>query len=149
MSLAEIEQHLLARWPETKLEPSLNRIACLLDLLGRPQTTYRSVHVTGTNGKTSTARMIEALLAATGVRTGRLTSPHLTDLRERISLDQRPIALSAFAEAYAAVAPKAAMVDAASPVPLSFFEMTVAMAYESFAAYGAQTAVVEVGMGGR
>ena len=147
--LARAEQQLLARWPETKLDPTLDRVALLLTLLGQPQTTYSSVHLTGTNGKTSTARMVEALLARSGTRTGRFTSPHLTSLRERISLDQHPIDTERFLAAYAAVAEPARRVDDVAPYPLSFFEMMVAMAYQAFAAHGVETAVVEVGMGGR
>ncbi|TDC85781.1 hypothetical protein E1193_01655 [Micromonospora sp. KC606] len=79
-----MEQHLLARWPDTKINPTLDRIERLLDLLDRPHCEYRAVHLTGTNGKTSTACMVEALLAASGLETGRLTSPHLTSIRERI-----------------------------------------------------------------
>jgi len=148
-SLAGVEQRLLARWPETKLDPTLDRIAQLLNLLGQPHTTYTSVHLTGTNGKTSTARMIEALLAGSGTRTGRFTSPHLTNIRERISLDQHPIDTERFLDVYAAVAEQAAHVDTVSSYPLSFFEMTVAMAYQAFANHRVETAVVEVGMGGR
>src|SRR5918992_4645229 len=98
--LAEVEDRLLARWPETRIEPSLDRITMLLDFLGTPQRRYRSVHLTGTNGKTSTARLVEALLAAGGHRTGRLTSPHLTSIRERIALAGRPIGEAEFVDAW-------------------------------------------------
>jgi dihydrofolate synthase/folylpolyglutamate synthase len=149
LSLAHVEEQLLARWPETKIDPSLDRIALLLSLLGEPQAAYRAVHLTGTNGKTSTARMVDALLAESGIRTGRLTSPHLTSLRERISLDRQPIAVSDFLAAYAVVSEQAIRADAVSEHPLSYFEMTVAMAYRAFADHGVEVAVVEVGMGGR
>lgn len=148
-TLHAVEQQLLARWPETKLDPSLDRIALLLELLGRPDAAYRAVHLTGTNGKTSTARMVDALLAESGVVTGRLTSPHLTSIRERICLDGRPVGVAGFLAAYAAVSRQALRVDASSPHPLSFFEMTVAMAHRAFADHGVEVAVVEVGMGGR
>jgi dihydrofolate synthase/folylpolyglutamate synthase len=148
-SMREVEQALLARWPETKLEPSLDRITRLMELLGDPQRTYRSVHITGTNGKTSTARMVEALLAASGLRTGRFTSPHLTSIRERISVGEETISKPCFLSAYETVREHAATVDAAMPHPLSFFEMTVAMAYRAFHDASVDVAVVEVGMGGR
>jgi dihydrofolate synthase / folylpolyglutamate synthase len=87
---AQAEQALLARWPETRLEPSLDRIQAFTELLGDPQRTYPVVHLTGTNGKTSTSRMIDTLLTATGLRTGRFTSPHVESMTERISLDGEP-----------------------------------------------------------
>ncbi len=147
--LAQVEQDLLARWPETRMDPTLDRVAMLLGLLGRPELGYRSIHLTGTNGKTSTARMIEGLLAAAGARTGRLTSPHLVNIRERICLEQHPIDVERFLRTHEAVAKQAELVDAASTHPLSFFEMTVAMAYLAFATHRVDAAVVEVGMGGR
>jgi len=149
VQLAQVEQELQARWPETRMDPTLDRVAMLLELLDHPQREYRSIHLTGTNGKTSTARIIEALLAASGTRTGRLTSPHLTSMRERISLQQDPIDVEQFLAAYRAVAEQAQRVDVASAHPLSFFEMTVAMAYLAFATHRVDAAVVEVGMGGR
>ncbi|KAA1429432.1 bifunctional folylpolyglutamate synthase/dihydrofolate synthase [Nocardioides antri] len=131
------------------MDPTLDRVALLLGLLGRPQTQFRSIHLTGTNGKTSTARMVESLLAATGSRTGRFTSPHVETMRERISLDLQPIETQRFVRCHEAVAEQAALVDAASAHPVSFFEMTVAMAYHAFADHRVDAAVVEVGMGGR
>ena len=148
-ALASVERELLARWPETRMDPTLDRIRLLLELLGRPQCDYRSIHLTGTNGKTSTARMAEALLAAGGRRTGRLTSPHLVSMRERICLEQEPIDAARFLRAYDAVAEPARHVDAASEHPVSFFEMTVAISYLAFATHRVDAAVVEVGMGGR
>ena len=147
--LAAVEERLLARWPETKIEPSLDRITMLLDFLGTPQRRYRSVHLTGTNGKTSTARLVEALLAAGGHRTGRLTSPHLTSIRERIALSGEPIGETEFVEAWREADFQAECVDAVMEHPLSFFEMTVAMGYLAFAKAEVDVAVVEVGMGGR
>src|SRR6476469_4454055 len=88
---AEVEDALLSRWPETRLEPALNRIRAFVDLLGDPQRGYPVIHLTGTNGKTSTSRMIDALLSEIGLRTGRYTSPHLQRATERISLDGVPI----------------------------------------------------------
>ena len=149
LSMGNVERALLLRWPETKIEPSLERIAALTALLGEPQNAYQSVHITGTNGKTSTARMVEALLAASGERTGRFTSPHLTSIRERIGIAEELISEPAFLSTYSAVAEQARLVDATSEHPLSFFEMTVAMAYRAFADAAVDVAVVEVGMGGR
>jgi dihydrofolate synthase/folylpolyglutamate synthase len=147
--LAQVEQELLARWPETRMDPTLDRVAMLLELLDHPQREYRSIHLTGTNGKTSTARIIDALLAASGARTGRLTSPHLASIRERMCLEQHPIDIDSFVGAYEAVAEQAQRVDVVSAHPLSLFEMTVAMAYLAFATHRVDAAVVEVGMGGR
>jgi pyruvate carboxylase len=149
LDLATVEEQLLARWPETKIEPSLDRIHRLLEFVGDPQRSYRAVHLTGTNGKTSTARMVESLLMACGEHTGRLTSPHLTSIRERIAITGQPVDASAFVAAYVPVALQAECVDAIMEHPLSFFELTVAMGYRAFADAAVDVAVVEVGMGGR
>jgi dihydrofolate synthase/folylpolyglutamate synthase len=143
-----VEAELNQRWPETKIDPTLDRIAALLDLLGDPQRAYPAVHVTGTNGKTSTARMVDALLSATGLRTGRFTSPHLQIVTERISLDGAPISPERYLEAYRDVAPYLSMVDATQPNPLSKFEVLTAMAFAAFADAPVDAAVVEVGLGG-
>lgn len=145
---AEVEAALLGRWPETRLEPSLDRIRAICRLLGDPQSAYPVVHLTGTNGKTSTARMIDSLLRSMDLRTGRFTSPHLVSMTERISLDGEPLSEDAFVEAFADVAAYAQIVDDSQEHPLSFFEMTVAMAYAAFADAPVDAAVVEVGMGG-
>lgn len=149
---AEVEASLLKRWPETKLEPSLERITALCGLLADPQDAYRVVQLTGTNGKGSTSRMIDALLRAAGLRTGRFTSPHLESMTERISIDGEPLSQDAFVDAFADVAAYAQIVDDTSAQrgdpPLSFFEMMVAMAYAAFADAPVDIAVVEVGMGG-
>ncbi|HEV2635185.1 MAG TPA: folylpolyglutamate synthase/dihydrofolate synthase family protein [Actinocrinis sp.] len=142
------EAELLGRWPETKLEPSTDRIAALTDLLGQPQRGYKSIHITGTNGKTSTARMIDGLLRELDLRTGRTTSPELEELRERICLDGEPLSRERFVEVYRDISPYADMVDAAQPHPLSFFELIVGMAYAAFADAPVSAAVVEVGLGG-
>ncbi|MEU0313483.1 folylpolyglutamate synthase/dihydrofolate synthase family protein [Nocardioides sp. NPDC006273] len=147
--VTEVERELLARWPETRIAPSLERIRAVMEVLGQPQHNYRSIHITGTNGKTSTARMVEAILLELGSKVGRFTSPHLTDIRERISLGGRPISRGGFVRAYRDVLPAAEAVDRTRPTPLSFFEMTVAMAYQAFATAQVDVAAVEVGMGGR
>ncbi|WP_329198705.1 bifunctional tetrahydrofolate synthase/dihydrofolate synthase [Streptomyces sp. NBC_01435] len=147
-ALRAVEQELAGRWGETKLEPSVARIAALMDVLGDPQRAYPSIHITGTNGKTSTARMIEALLGAFDLRTGRYTSPHVQSITERISLDGSPIAPERFIEAYEDIKPYVEMVDAQQPYRLSFFEVLTGMAYAAFADAPVDVAVVEVGMGG-
>jgi dihydrofolate synthase/folylpolyglutamate synthase len=147
-SYAEVEAALLARWPESKLDPTLDRIRALTTLVGDPQHAYPVVHVTGTNGKTSTSRMVESFLRARGLRTGRFTSPHLESMTERIALDGEPMTQDAFVRAYLEVAPFLALVDAESEHPLSFFETIVGMAYAAFADTPVDVAVVEVGMGG-
>ncbi|RII08683.1 Folylpolyglutamate synthase [Streptomyces sp. YIM 130001] len=147
-ALRAVEADLATRWGETKLEPSVTRIAALMDVLGDPQRTYPSIHITGTNGKTSTARMIEALLGAFELRTGRYTSPHVQSITERISLDGEPISAERFIEAYEDIRPYVEMVDGQQPYRLSFFEVLTGMAYAAFADAPADVAVVEVGMGG-
>src|SRR3954469_6179583 len=144
----EVEDALLSRWPETRLEPSLDRIRAFTQLLGDPQTGYPVIHLTGTNGKTSTSRMIDTLLRALDLRTGRFTSPHLERINERITIDGEPLTDQEFVRAFNDVAPYTHLVDAAQPNPLSFFETIVAMAYAAFADAPVDVAVVEVGMGG-
>lgn len=144
-----MEQALATRWGETKMEPSKDRIAALLDLLGSPQRAFRAIHLTGTNGKTSTARMIDELVRGFGLRTGRFTSPHLTSITERIVLDGDSIDPAALAAAYDEIAPLLEIVDAQSGVRLSFFEVLVALAFSVFADAPIDVAVVEVGVGGR
>ena len=143
---------LAARWPENRIEPSLVRIAAVVDLLGDPQRTYPVIHVTGTNGKTSAARMIEALLRALGLRTGLFTSPHLLDPRERICFDGQPISAGRLLRTWDDIAPFVELVDKRSVadggIPLSFFEVMTAMAFAAFADAPVDVAIVEVGMGG-
>ena len=144
----EVEQQMLARWPESRLDPTLDRIAALCSLLGDPQRAVPVVHLTGTNGKSSSARMIDALLRSLGLRTGRFTSPHVQSMTERIAVDGQPVPRSRFVELYDEVAPYAAIVDASSEHPVSFFELVTAMGFAAFADAPADAAVVEVGMGG-
>lgn len=150
--MREVEAEILARAPEHQVQPSLERVEAVLDLLGNPERSYRVVHVTGTNGKTSTARMVERLLAATGMRTGRFTSPHLATIRERISLDGEPVSQEGFVAAWEDVAPYVEMVDEQSLAKggprLSFFEVLTVMAFAAFADHPVDVAVIEVGMGG-
>ncbi|MBA3419808.1 MAG: bifunctional folylpolyglutamate synthase/dihydrofolate synthase [Geodermatophilaceae bacterium] len=146
--LARVEAQLRPRWPETRLEPSLTRIAALMEVLGDPQRGYPVVQITGTNGKTSTARMIDELLRGFGLRVGRFTSPHLASITERISVDGVQLPASRFAEVYDDVAPYLGMVDARQPIALSYFEVLTALGYVAFADAPVDVAVVEVGMGG-
>ncbi|TFV55850.1 bifunctional folylpolyglutamate synthase/dihydrofolate synthase [Geodermatophilus sp. DF01-2] len=146
--LARVEKELLARWPETRLEPSLGRISALVDLLGSPHRAHPVVQVAGTNGKTTTARMVDELLRGFGLRVGRFTSPHLQSMRERIVLDGAPVSAERFVETYDDIAPYVHMVDAAGEHPMSFFEVMVGMAYATFADAPVDVAVIEVGMGG-
>src|SRR5919107_3053194 len=119
---AEVEDALLSRWPETRMEPSLDRIRAFVELLGDPQKTYPVVHLTGTNGKTSTSRMIDTLLRAHELRTGRFTSPHVERMSERICLDGEPLTDEQFVTAFNDIAPYTHLVDQSQPHPLSFFE---------------------------
>lgn len=144
----EVEDALLSRWPETRLEPSLDRIQAFTEVLGDPQRSYPVIHLTGTNGKTSTSRMIDTLLRALDLRTGRFTSPHVERMSERISVDGEPLSDEDFVRAFNDVAPYTHLVDAEQDHPLSFFETVVGMAYAAFADAPVDVAVVEVGMGG-
>ncbi|GLY01454.1 MULTISPECIES: folylpolyglutamate synthase/dihydrofolate synthase family protein [Actinoplanes] len=132
----------------TRMVFDMQKIRDVMDVLGSPQRAYPSVHLTGTNGKTSTARMIDALLRAHGLHTGRYTSPHLESVRERISLDGEPISEEQMVATYDEVAPLAELIDARNPEPLTYFDMTTAMAYATFADAPVDIAVVEVGLGG-
>jgi dihydrofolate synthase/folylpolyglutamate synthase len=146
-----VEVELDRRWPESRIAPTLDRVAALVDLLGDPQRAYPVVHVAGTNGKTSVSRMIDALLTETGLRTGRYLSPHLQRATERISLDGKPIPVARYAEVFREIEPYVAMVDAAQGdgPRLSKFEVLTAMAFAAFADAPVEVAVVEVGLGGR
>ncbi|GGM28604.1 bifunctional folylpolyglutamate synthase/dihydrofolate synthase [Dactylosporangium sucinum] len=146
-TFSEVDQALLGRG-FTRMVFDLSRIEALLDSLGSPQRAYPAIHLTGTNGKTSTARMIDSLLRAHGLRTGRYTSPHLQSITERISIEGEPISEERFVEVYEEVAPLAEYLDARSDEPLSYFDMTTAMAFAAFADAPVDVAVVEVGLGG-
>ena len=152
-ALLQVEHLLDQRWPETKLEPSTARIAALMELLGSPQLSYPCIHIAGTNGKTSVARMIDALLTAFGQRTGRTTSPHLQSAVERIAIDGQPITPARYVETYREIEPFVHMIDAKSEdeggPAMSKFEVVTAMAFAAFADAPVDIAVVEVGMGGR
>src|SRR4051812_25743154 len=147
-ALARVERELEARFP-TRMVPDLDRITDLMDLLGQPQRAYPSIHLTGTNGKTTTARMIDALLREFGLRTGRYTSPHLQSVTERIALDGTPLSAEQFAEVYDDIAPLVEVVDGRHPDKMTFFELLTAMAFAAFADAPVDIGVIEVGLGGR
>ncbi|GAA5151139.1 folylpolyglutamate synthase/dihydrofolate synthase family protein [Amycolatopsis dongchuanensis] len=147
--LLKVEAELNTRWPETKIEPSLDRIRALATVLGDPQKSYPVLHVAGTNGKGSTVRMIDALLTRMGLRVGRYTSPHLQLVTERIALDGVPIPASKYVDIYHDIAPYIAMVDGAGGPPMSKFEVLTGMAFAAFADAPVEAAVIETGMGGR
>lgn len=142
-----VEAALDRRWPETVLEPSTDRIAALVDALGDPHRGYPVVHLTGTNGKTSTARMIDALLTEIGLRTGRYTSPHLQRATERINIDNRPVTPERYVEIYRDVEPFLELVDGKHG-RLSKFEVLTAMGFAAFADAPVEAGIVEVGLGG-
>jgi dihydrofolate synthase/folylpolyglutamate synthase len=144
---AEVEAELDQRG-FTRMVFDLGRIQELLDVLGSPQRAYPSIHITGTNGKTSTARMIDSLLQAHGLHTGRYTSPHLETVRERISLDGVPVDEERFVATYREVDPVAELLDARNDEPLTYFDMTTALAFAAFADAPVDVAIVEVGLGG-
>ena len=152
-ALLQVEHLLDQRWPETKIEPSLTRIAALMDLLGSPQRGYPSIHIAGTNGKTSVARMVDALLTALQRRTGRTTSPHLQSAVERIAIDGQPISPAKYVATYTELEPFVQMIDEQSQASggprLSKFEVLTAMAFAAFADAPVEVAVIEVGLGGR
>jgi dihydrofolate synthase / folylpolyglutamate synthase len=147
--MREVEQEIVSRRPEHSVDLALDRMAELVALLGDPQRSCPVIHITGTNGKTSTARMIDALLRSRGLRTGRFTSPHLVSIRERICVDGAPIDPERFVAAYEEVIPYVQLVDARHPVAMSFFEVLTGMAFAIFADAPVDVMVLEVGVGGR
>lgn len=148
----EVEDALLARVPENKIRPRLEPTARLAELLGDPQKAYRVVHVTGTNGKTSTSRFIERLLREHGLRTGRFTSPHLVKLNERMSLDGEPVSDERLYNVWTEIEPIVGLVDAeleaAGEDALTFFEVLAVLGFAIFADAPVDVLVLEVGMGG-
>ena len=147
-TLHEVEREIVSRRPESSIEPTLDRIATLVSLLGDPQRAFPIIHITGTNGKTSTARMIDALLRERGLRTGRFTSPHLVSMRERICIDGEPLDPERFVTLYQEILPYVQLTDERHGVPLSFFEVLTGMAFAAFADAPVDVAIVEVGLGG-
>lgn len=148
---AQIVAELQARWPEHRVAPSQARVQALCDLLGSPEKSCPVILVAGTNGKGSTALMIDSLLRSLGLRVGRYSSPHLVDVTERISIDGEPITADAFDELVEQVLPLVELVDAQliDGVAMTFFEVMTALGYAAFADAPVDVAVVEVGLGGR
>ncbi|MEW9552977.1 folylpolyglutamate synthase/dihydrofolate synthase family protein [Nonomuraea sp. NPDC050783] len=137
----------MERGVEWDFEPTLDRIAALLDVLGSPQRAYPVIHIAGTNGKTSTARLTEALLKERNLRVGRFTSPHLVSMRERITVDGEPLSEERFAQVYEEIIPYVELTDAQGR-RIQFFELLTAMAFAAFADTPVDVAVIETGMGG-
>lgn len=148
---AQIVAELQDRWPEHRVAPSQARVRALCDLLGSPERSLPVILIAGTNGKGSTALMIDSLLRALGLRVGRYASPHLVDVTERISIDGEPISAEAFDALVEEVSPLVELVDARllEGVRMTFFEVMTALAYAAFADAPVDVAVVEVGLGGR
>ena len=148
----EVMDALLTRIPENKLRPRLEPTRRAVELLGDPQKSYRVIHVTGTNGKTTTTRIIERILRELGLRTGRFTSPHLVRLNERMAIDGEPVGDQQLAEVWADIEPILAMVDAeleaAGDTKLTFFEALAVLGFAVFADAPVDVLVLEVGMGG-
>lgn len=147
---SEVVADLQSRWPEHQVARSQARVRALCDLLGNPEQSCPVILLTGTNGKGSTAIMIEALLRAMNLRTGRFSSPHLVSLTERIAVDGEPISDEAFDDVVAQLSPMVKLVDdqRIDGIAMTFFEVMTAVAYAAFADAPVDVAIVEVGMGG-
>jgi dihydrofolate synthase / folylpolyglutamate synthase len=148
----EVYEELLQRVGESAPQPRLSATRRAAELLGDPQRAYPVIHITGTNGKTSTSRMIESILRAHGLRTGMLTSPHLERVNERIVIDGEPISNAAFVSNWRDIRPFLDITDAelgfTDEAPLSFFEALTLLAFAAFADAPVDVVVLEVGMGG-
>jgi dihydrofolate synthase/folylpolyglutamate synthase len=151
-TVKDVEQALLARMPEHELRPRLEPTARAAALLGDPQKLYRIIHVTGTNGKTSTTRMIDRLLREHSLRVGRFTSPHLTKLNERIAIDGDLVTDEVLVEIWNDIEPILKLVDAELDAEgeqaLTYFEALTLLAFSIFADAPVDVLVLEVGMGG-
>lgn len=145
--LAEIQRDLLARNPENRIDPTLDRIRAACEILGDPHLAVPVIHVAGTNGKTSTSRMIETLLRAHGLTTGLMTSPHLHDERERIRLNGEPVDAERYIAAYEEIEPYLGLIDDRVG-RLSYFEALTALGFSIFADAPVDVAIIEVGLGG-
>ena len=147
-----VDEALYARIGEAAPHRRLEATRRAVELLGDPQRMYGVIHIAGTNGKTSTARITESLLRAHGLRVGLMTSPHLHRLNERIMIDGEPIADRMLADNWADVEPVLQMVDAEllanSEPALSFYEALTVLTFACFADAPVDVAVIEVGMGG-
>ena len=144
-ALAYLDEHASYEKTGRITDPSLDKIAQLLGVLGDPQHDFRVIHVTGTNGKGSTSQIITRLLMAHGLKVGTYCSPHLESVRERILVNGEPIHEEDFAETVAAIA----NAEGISGVRPSYFEIMTAAAFRWFSDDAVEVAVVEVGMLGR
>ncbi len=130
------------------IKPGLERMRNLCNRMGNPQLAFPAIHITGTNGKTTTARAAASILEGKGKRTGRYISPHLQTVTERICVDGRPITDRDFASCMGELAPLVEETNAETGDPLSYFEISTALAFQHFAHRNVDVAVIEVGMGG-
>ena len=144
----EVENELLSRWPETRIDPTLDRIAALSDLLGSPQLSYPTIHIAGTNGKTTTTRLIDSLSFELGLRTGRFTSPHLQSILERVSINGSPVTEGTFIKAYEDIYPYLGMIDAKMSHPLSFFEAITDLSFVAVAEHPVDVGILNVAWAG-
>lgn len=148
-----VEDDLVARIPEHKLRPRLEPTLRAVQLLGDPQRAYRVIHVTGTNGKTSTTRFIERILREHGLRTGRFTSPHLVRLNERMAIDGEPVSNERLYSVWQEIKPLLEIIDsqleAEGETKLTFFEALAVLGFSIFADAPVDVLVLEVGMGGQ
>ncbi|WP_426763120.1 bifunctional folylpolyglutamate synthase/dihydrofolate synthase [Pseudarthrobacter sp. 1G09] len=151
-SVESVYAELLGRAPENKMEPRLAPLFRAMDVLGEPNKAFPIIHVTGTNGKTSTSRMIESVLRAQGLSTGRYTSPHLSKVTERISIDGHPLSDETFVRIWDEIRPYLQIVDAeleAEGQPrLTYFECLTILGFAVFADQPVNVAIIEVGLGG-
>jgi dihydrofolate synthase/folylpolyglutamate synthase len=131
------------------VKPGLERIAGLLELMGRPHDDVPAIHVAGTNGKTTTVRMIEDLLLAHDLSVGTFTSPHLERIEERFTVNGAMLDAQGLVDAVADVAPFVAAYEDSHATTITYFELTAAMAFQLFVSHALNAAVVEVGLGGR
>lgn len=130
-------------------EHGLGRMRALLDHMGHPEHGYPVVHVAGTNGKTSTSRLTSLILVAHGLTTGTYTSPHLQVIQERLAVNGRAATPTEFAQAITDVAAFSDVLEARGSTPYTYFELITAAAFAFFADHAVNTAVLEVGLGGR
>ena len=138
------------RFPENKINPSLDRILMAMDLMGQPQNNFKTIHIAGTNGKTSTSRMIERLLRSLDLKTGLFISPHLIHPRERIEINGQIISEIRFQEIFDEVNPYIEIIDQKfQDSPMTFFEVLTAMGFLAFSDEPIDVLSLEVGMGGR
>lgn len=148
----QVYEHLLSRAPENKMEPRMQPMRDIMALLGDPQHSAPVIHLTGTNGKTTTARMIEQILIAHGLSTGRYTSPHLKTVNERITLNGKPVDDDTLVRVYGEIAPLIDIIDkqlvATGEQPLTYFETITTLGFAIFADAPVDVMVLEVGLGG-